>query len=325
MNSIRVEKYLPAHKNQWDDFVRNSKNGTFLLQRNFMDYHADRFEDFSLMVFEKRKLIALLPANRNNNELYSHQGLTYGGLILSKSLKFEKILKAFKAVLSYLEKFSIQHLVLKLVPKIYHRYPSDETDYLLFLLKAQLIRSDLSASILQSNSIKIQSNRLQGVKKAEKNNLRIEKTSDFHKFWKGILIPNLKEQYNVKPVHSLAEISDLAANFPKNIHQYEVLKDDKIVGGCTIFETQTTAHVQYISADDNKQQLGTLDFLFRNLIEEEFADKIYFDFGISNENNGLNINEGLLYWKECFGARGIVYPTYQIETENHYLLDKVFL
>ncbi|HLS31449.1 MAG TPA: hypothetical protein VK021_11375 [Flavobacteriaceae bacterium] len=325
MKSFRVEKYSTAYKNQWDDFIRNSKNGTFLFHRNFMDYHADRFEDYSLMVFEKKKLVALLPANLAENKLFSHQGLTYGGLILPKNLKFEKTIKAFKAVLVHLENVPIPQLALKLVPKIYHRYPADEIDYLLFLLKAHLIKTDLSSTILQSDSLKIQSNRIEGVKKARKHNLQIEKTNQFDRFWNEILIPNLQEQFKTQPVHNLSEIQDLANKFPKNIHQYQVVKGDKIVGGCTIFETATTAHVQYISADNNRQQFGTLDFLFQYLIEEEFADKTYFDFGISNENKGLNLNKGLLYWKECFGARGIVYPTYQIETKNHYLLDEVFL
>lgn len=325
MNSFRVEKYSPAYKNQWDDFIRNSKNGTFLFQRNFMDYHSDRFKDFSLMVFEKKKLVAMLPANHRQSQLISHQGLTYGGLIFSKSLKFEKIIKAFKAILLYLEGASIAQLIIKPVPKIYHLYPSDEMDYLLFLLKAQLLKTDLSSGILQSNSLKIQSNRMEGVKKAKKHNLQIRKTTDFDPFWNKILIPNLQAQFKVDPIHSLSEIKHLADNFPKNIHQYEVLKEEKIVGGCTIFETKTTAHVQYISADNNRQQLGTLDFLFQHLIEEEFAHKVYFDFGISNENNGMNVNKGLLYWKECFGGRGVAYSHYRIETKNHFLLDKVFL
>lgn len=325
MNSFRVEKYSAAYKNQWDDFIRNSKNGTFLFHRNFMDYHADRFEDFSLMVFNKKKLVALLPANLVANELFSHQGLTYGGLILPKKLKFEKIIKALNAVLVYLESASIQQFTLKPIPKIYHRYPADEMDYLLFLLKADLIKVDLSSAILQTTALKIQSNRLEGVKKARKQNLQIHKTDQFEQFWNEILIPNLMEQHKTKPVHGLSEIQDLANKFPKNIHQYEVLNGDKIVGGCTIFDTATTAHVQYISADKDRQQLGTLDFLFQYLIEEEFADKRYFDFGSSNENNGLNVNKGLLYWKECFGGRGVVYPTYQIETKNHYLLEDVFL
>ena len=46
-----------------------------------MEYHADRFTDYSLLVYDGNKLLALLPANRSGDVLYSHAGLTYGGVI----------------------------------------------------------------------------------------------------------------------------------------------------------------------------------------------------------------------------------------------------
>ena len=38
-----ITRYSAENKERWDRFVRLSKNGTFLLQRDYMDYHADRF------------------------------------------------------------------------------------------------------------------------------------------------------------------------------------------------------------------------------------------------------------------------------------------
>lgn len=323
--SFSVKKYHSENQNHWDNFVRNSKNGTFLHLRGFMDYHSDRFEDYSLMVYEKNKLIAVLPANRVGDKLFSHQGLTYGDLILSKKIKFYKVLEAFKSILSHLEENGFQQLEIKRIPQIYEQYPAEELDYLLFIVKAENTRTDLSATIFQKKALKIQSNRLEGVKKAQKNGLEIKKTTEFERFWNKILIPNLEKKYKSKPVHSLKEIELLARKFPKNIHQFNVCLKDKIVGGCTVFETKTTAHIQYISSDSDRQQLGTLDFLFEHLIWKEFADKTYFDFGTSNENQGKNLNRGLLYWKECFGARAIAYSTYQIKVKNHHLLNSVFI
>ena len=78
---INIERYTAEKAAEWDEFVAKSKNGTFLFDRNYMDYHADRFADFSLMFYnDKHKLCALLPANIDDGTLYSHQGLTYGGL-----------------------------------------------------------------------------------------------------------------------------------------------------------------------------------------------------------------------------------------------------
>ena len=81
---VSLRRYTASDAPQWDRFVEDSKNGTFLFLRGYMDYHSNRFTDHSLMFYdEKQRLIALLPANEKDGILYSHQGLTYGGLVIS--------------------------------------------------------------------------------------------------------------------------------------------------------------------------------------------------------------------------------------------------
>ena len=290
-----------------------------------MEYHSDRFDDASLMVFKGEKLLALLPLNMVGDEVYSHQGLSYGGMLLSRKIKFKEVLGAMRAVLNFLASEGISKLHLKVIPKIYHSYPADEIDYLLFLLKANRTRVDLSSAIDLSHPIKIQSNRLEGVKEAKKLGLSIVEGNDFTSFWNKILIPNLALQHQAKPVHSLAEIEQLHSKFPNEIQQYNVYDGENIVAGATLFIANHLVHVQYISANADKQRLGSLDFLFNELIVQRFKDKRYFDFGISNENKGLHLNEGLLYWKESFGARAISHEFYTIDTANYETLDSVFI
>lgn len=325
MKDLTVRLYNKEDQSLWNNFINESKNGTFLFHRNFMEYHSDRFEDLSMLVFDREKLIAVFPSNIRNNNVYSHQGLTYGGLVFSNKLKFATILASFSAILKFCHAKQIQEVIVKSVPTVYHKLPSDEMKYILFLLKADLIESNLASSIEQSSRIKIQSNRIEGYKKAVKQNLTIKEESKFRDFWEQILIPNLRIKHKTNPVHTTEEIEKLAALFPKNIRQFNVYDGDKIVAGTTIFETKTTARVQYISGNADKQQLGSLDFLFKELIEKVFHDKKYFDFGISNENQGNLVNEGLLYWKECFGGRGIVYEVHKIKVSNYNLLDSRFV
>ncbi len=320
-----VKKYTPQYKTSWNDFVRAAKNSTFLFQRDFMDYHSDRFEDNSLIVFKNGKVVGLLPANVSEKTLYSHQGLTYGGLVLNEKIKLREVAEIFQNLLQFLNENGIEKLQLKLLPKIYNTLPSDEMDYLLFISEARLLRTDILSVIDNQKPLKIASNRLEGVKKAQKNNLSIEEVNDFEPFWNKILIPNLTLRHDAMPVHSVEEIMQLAKDFPKNILQFNVFKDAEIVGGATIFETELVAHVQYISANEEKQQLGTLDFLFEFLINERFKNKRFFDFGTSNENQGRNINEGLLYWKECFGARSISQHFYEVKTSSYKKLDSIFI
>src|SRR5690606_10252181 len=290
-----------------------------------MEYHSDRFEDHSLLIFKNGKVLALLPANISEKTLHSHQGLSYRGLLLNEKIKLKEVAEIFQTLLQFLDANGIEKLHIKLLPKIYNTLPSDELDYLLFITEAKLLRNDILSVIDNKNPLKIASNRLEGVKKAQKNNLRIEEGNDFELFWDKILIPNLALRHDALPVHSVGEIFQLATYFPKNILQFNVFKGREIVGGATIFETENVAHIQYISANEDKQQLGTLDFLFEFLISERFKEKRYFDFGTSNENQGKNINEGLLYWKECFSARSISQQFFEVKTTNYKKLESIFI
>ena len=279
-----------------------------------------------MLVYKNDELISVFPANLTNNKIYSHQGLTYGGLILNDNITFNNVLKGFQSILEFLYNQSIVELELKPVPKIYHTLPSDEIDYLLFKTKATLVKKDLTSVIDAKYKLEVQSsNRKRGLKKAKKHNLDVVEVDDFQEFWNKILIPNLQVTHNVTPVHSLEEITELKSKFSMNIRQFNVYKDDGVVAGATVFETKHVAHVQYISANSYKQELGSLDLLFETLINDVFKTKKYFDFGISNENHGQNINEGLLSWKESFGARSIVQECYNVETKNYVELNAIML
>lgn len=290
-----------------------------------MEYHQDRFEDHSLLVFKKNTLIAVLPANKAGSILHSHQGLSYGGLVISASLKLKEYVLLFQEILAFLENTGVTTLILKELPEFYAQLPSQEIEYLAQLTTAKTTRVDTASVIDYRYKLDIQKNRVEGVKKAQKQRLELKEEIQFDDFWNIILLPNLEKRHNALPTHTSKEIGLLSRKFPENIKQFNVYKDDEIVAGATIFETKTTAHVQYISGNDQKQVLGSLDFLFYELIENIFAHKEYFDFGISNEAQGTQLNSGLNYWKECFGARTMVQRFYSFETKNHTLLNTVLL
>lgn len=325
MNKYTVKKYTENDSKTWNDFIGQAKNATFLFHRNFMEYHQDRFQDYSLIVLDGEKLVAVLPANIIGNELFSHQGLTYGGLVYNEKIKLVSVIEIFQSVLSFLNENNIQKLQLKLIPSIYHKKPSEELNYILFLLQAQLSRRDTLAVIDLSNSYSLSKLRKRGVKNGINSRLIIKEVDNFTDFWDEILIPNLAKKHQTKPIHSLEEITRLKALFPEKIRQFNVYENDIIVAGTTIFESSTVAHSQYISGKEDKNELGGLDLLFYHLISEVFKNKRYFDFGISNENQGRNLNDGLSYWKESFGASTIVHDFYEVETSNYNVLDTVLI
>lgn len=290
-----------------------------------MEYHADRFEDYSLLVFQDDKLVAVFPANISNGILYSHQGLTYGGLILSSKIKFAAVVYVFRDLLAFLEQQQFNKIVIKEVPFIYATKFSEDLKYLLFIVNAHLYRRDMLTVLELSSDLKLTNGRKEGVKRGLKSNLEIVESDDFSDFWNQILIPNLSEKHNAKPVHTLEEITFLKQKFPRNIRLFKVYYQSEIVAGTTIFETETTAHSQYIASNPEKNELGSLDFLHYHLLTEVFSTKKYFDFGISNERNGRNVNAGLLYWKETFGSGYVVQDFYEVETSSYIKLDQVLV
>ncbi|MEZ4797508.1 MAG: GNAT family N-acetyltransferase [Flavobacteriaceae bacterium] len=290
-----------------------------------MDYHQDRFDDCSLLIFKDKKVIALLPAHKVEYVIHSHKGLTYGGLITTQDIKLKDFVSCFQTVMLFYKNNGFKTLHLKLLPSIYSIIPNDEIRYLMFVLNANLTRRDTLSVLHLSNKLKISKDRLAGNKRAEKYGLKVKEVHDFKEFWNEILIPNLNTKHNVKPVHTLEEIRLLKEKFPKQIRQFNVYKNDNIVAGTTIFETKQVAHSQYISGNEEKNEIGSLDFLHLHLINNVFKDKSFFDFGISNENNGRQINEGLNYWKEGFGARTITQDFYEIDLDHIEKLDTIFV
>ena len=325
MKNYTVRLYQENDYKNWNTFIGQAKNATFLFHRDFMEYHNDRFQDYSLIVLDGEKWVAVLPANVVGNAVFSHQGLTYGGLVYNEKVKLASIITIFKSVLSFLNANEKEKLQLKLIPSIYHQKPAEELNYALFLVKAQLIRRDTLAVLDLSQQNNLSKLRKRSIQKGISNDFVIKEADDFEDFWNEILIPNLAQKHQAKPVHSLEEITKLKALFPENIRQFNVYENGIIVAGTTIFETSTVAHSQYISGKEDKNELGGIDLLFYQLISETFKNKRFFDFGISNENQGRKLNDGLSYWKESFGASTIVHDFYEVETSNYSLLDTVLL
>jgi hypothetical protein len=319
-----VKQYQESDYENWNAFIGQAKNATFLFHRDFMEYHKDRFQDHSLIVLYKDKWIGVVPANKVGNEIFSHQGLTYGGLVYNEDSKLTTVITAFRAVLLFLKADGIEKLHLKTLPSIYHSKPAEEIQYALFLAEAQLVRRDSLSVIDLSKQYKFLKNRKRGIQKGIANELVIKEETSFESFWNDVLIPNLDERHGVKPIHSVKEINSLKNIFPTNIRQFNVYYNDKIVAGTTVFETETVAHCQYISKYENAENLGSLDFLYHFLITKAFANKRFFDFGISNESQGKKLNDGLSYWKESFGASTIVHDFYEVETANYVKLDSFF-
>lgn len=320
---LRVEKYETFHKAAWDQLVSEGINSSFLFYRDFMEYHADRFTDHSLIMTKGSKIIGLLPANVVNHQLYSHQGLTYGGFVLSPELKYSEINDLFVAALKFLHQSGIKDFYLKKMPWIYNNKPFNDLDWPLFICDAKLYRRDVSMAVRRADKQRYQKRRLRAIKKAKNLNpiiLTGEGDLGFKNFWKKVLEPNLRARHQVAPVHSVNEIMMLANRFPTHIRQYNIYVESEIMAGTNLFVNPNVVHAQYIASSDEGKGNGCLDYLIDYLIRNCEEQVPYFDFGISNERDGTIINNGLLEWKEGFGAKAVSHDFYNIHTNSYKMI-----
>ncbi|MCU8031118.1 hypothetical protein L5M51_15300 [Shewanella sp. SM73] len=313
---MHIKKYIAADKKIWDEFISLAKNKHFFFLRDFMEYHSDRFQEHSLMIFDDSdKLFAILPANQVDDTLHSHQGLTFGGLIIKSSAKQNEVIKAFESISEFLKENSFSSLIYKKVPYIYSSQPCDEDLYSLFRINAHLIRRDVSSTIKMNNQIKYSKGRKWIVKKASSSGVIYSESHDLAEFWSN-LSNVLMSGHGAKPVHSYDEIALLKKTFPEQIKIYSACLDGMQVAGAVIFITDSVAHTQYLYNTEPGRNIGALDGLVDYLVKTVFVNKEYFDFGISNENQGRDLNEGLISQKEGFGARAVVHDFYEIKAND---------
>lgn len=312
--TINIVNYEAINKNEWNDFVSTAKNGHFMFYREYMDYHADRFIDHSLMFYDEQgRLVAVLPANIKERVLYSHQGLTFGGLIINNKAITEKVYEIFVTMCDSLKTMGgIDSIVYKRMPDLYSIYPSQEDLYALFLLNAKLLRRDVSVAISLLTPYDYQDMRKRKVKKAKRHGLEVFEELNFKDYWL-LLTEVLNNKHNTAPLHSLEEINLLQSNFPDNIKCYCARLNGEILAGTVIYETDTVAHTQYLANSDRGRDFSALDLVIDHLIKNIYTDKKYLNFGISTENNGRTLNKGLIAQKEGFGARAIVHDFYEIK------------
>lgn len=309
---IEIARYDRTCAPAWDAAVEASRNGTFLHRRAYMDYHADRFTDFSLIAFGRSgHIVAVLPADVSGSTLRSHAGLTYGGWLMSDRADMNTMMEVWAASRDFATAQGIDTLIYKPVPHIFHRYPAEEDLYALFRDGAATESVQVSSAIDLSLPLPFDQNARRGTAKAHKAGLTVAESTDYASFW-HILGEVLAERHSTAPVHSLAEIELLAGRFPENIKLYGVFDGDRMIAGTVLYITPEVAHAQYIASDHDGRSSGALALLFGTLIEK-FAGRVrYFDFGTSNEDGGRVLNAGLVRQKCGFGARAVAFYTYKV-------------
>lgn len=315
MKNVHVQRYDQSQKKAWDSFVAYNNPFTFLFYRDYMDYHSNRFTDYSLLVFQNASLIALFPANiSNENIIYSHQGLSYGGLIYDHSKwsqQFEK--NIFQVILDYYNAIPVSKICIKTPPQFYGPHVRRQMD-VLSTLGADVQKSFLSMAANMEPPLKIHKSKHKRFRKhKQKNEFFIKDDNDFKAFWNQVLIPCLEEKHQAKPVHTLEEIVELNKYFPENIIQWNVYLEDKIIAGITLFIKNDVIRSQYGATRLGYEAFAPLDYLYIYLFDFYYAKGIkIFDMGSIPPNDDLSYPKGLVNYKKELGC-----DTY---TQNQYVI-----
>ena len=313
-----ITPYEASMAAEWDEFAARSRQQTFLLTRPYMDYHSDRFADASIIArSDSGRIVAMLPANRSGNILWSHQGLTYGGWITPvRGFDASSMLEVWALAIEYYRNNGVEEMLYKPLPWIYPSVPADDDLYALFRLGATMEACGVSSAVDLRDAPRFDENSRRNLRRAEVAGLRVGENRRFAEYWK-ILEDVLAGRHDTRPVHSLAEIELLASRFPENIRLFAVDgPDGRMVAGTVLYLTPTVAHAQYIAASDEGRAHGALALLFHELRADLAAGLYgavrYLDFGISTERGGRILNEGLHRQKQGFGGRSVAYPLYRL-------------
>lgn len=311
---IMIEKYSPAKKEKWNEFLGRAKNPLFMFHRDYMEYHNDRFTDHSLMFYRRGELTALFPANEKDDMLQSHGGLTCGGLIVDTKFRQHTADDCMCGLLEYANREGFKSVLYKTIPHIYHLQPAEEDVYALYRQGAELVYVSASTVIDLRTPVKMTKGRKAQISRAKREGVVVKQlsTKEGYKAFMGLENDVLEARHGTKAVHTADEMYLLYTRFPEQIHLLGAFLGEELIAGTILFEYDRAVHTQYMAAGSVAREIGALDLVIATAIERYAVSKQWFDFGTSTEGDGTYLNEGLISQKEGFGGRTNVYAQWKI-------------
>ena len=319
-HGIVLVEYEPRLESAWDQHVRSSRNGTFLIERSYMEYHSDRFTDASILALSSHnnEILAVLPANQHlaggGAVLASHGGLTYGGWITSDRVTASTMLEIFALLREYIVDRGYRKLIYKPVPRIFHTRYADEDQYALFMNDASLIRVEAGSAIDLLAPLPWNKGKKHSLSKSRRAGISVELSHDFDRFIELVELALVK--HNARPTHTASELALLSGRFPENIKLYFARMPSRdpvaVCSAVLVFDAGAALHCQYIASNEHGRAHGGVEAIIDHLLRTCCVGKRALSFGISTEQAGRYLNSGLQAQKEGFGARLVPHYLYEM-------------
>lgn len=206
----------------WDELVVRARVPHFMFRRDYMEYHADRIRDHSLVVRRDARVHALLPASRDGTEVISHGGLTFGGFVTDRRMTSGRMLEVVERTAEHLRDEGITRMVYKPAPHIYQSVPADEDVYALSRCGAQLVRRRVTSAIALDDPPRLAKGRRHALARARRREISVRPSSDLRGY--GRLLADALARRDAQPVHSADELALLASKHPANIRLFVAMR-----------------------------------------------------------------------------------------------------
>lgn len=288
-NEIRIIKYDHSLKSEWNKFVSRSRQQNIIFQRDYIDYHGERFEDCSLLAFKGSRILGILPCEISGDSATSHRGLTFGGWLTPENhfdvgVMEEIMIKS----IDFFENKGVKKLTYKPVTNIYLSRSADEDKWVISQLGGKI--SDITLYWV-GESAKLKKNMRPTIRhelgRDRHSNITISQSNDWNEFYE-ILARRLKEKYNSEPVHSHEEIIRLKNLFPLHILLYCAYSPEgEMLGGTIVYKSKTVIKTQYIATTERGRKEGIIPLILSRVCEDH-PDSLYIDMGSSMEGEVLN-------------------------------------
>ena len=290
----------------WEKFIdESSTNGTIFHSRKYLSYNKNKYIDSSIVIYKKELIISVLPCCKCGEKYFSYSGATLGGPVFSRYVEnIGEISKIINLILDYYG----NKLEIRIGNSIYNEKYNNDIIYL--LSKKLNIKLEISW-IFEVNdnfidSIKNIRNKKNLIKMIDKENgytcKKYETIEDYKSFY-NLLENILLNKYNKKPTHTLDELLLLKLILNSNINLYMV-KDsvNNIYGGVIVINvTKTCWYTIYIAKNINynsSTNVSIMYIMYEIIMEAKQNGIKYIDYGVTSENEGDKLNEGLSNYKE---------------------------
>jgi hypothetical protein len=312
--SFTVHPYRPEDAAAWDAFIKTARNGTIFHTRRFLAYHPEgRFTDASLILRDGDAIVGVLPAAAREKALVSHPGASYGGLVVGDDASVTDTGAMLDAVLTHAKEEGYDGLsMLRLPPASLQKRYSEDQHYWLYHKGFRLTRCEMDGAVdltgLTEETVpaSLTSKCRNMIKQAERANIEVRLSNDFASFW-PLLEGVLEGRHGAKPTHTLDEIRKLHELLPDGFRLLAAYKDGAMVGGIVLVTIHDQAlYTLYMAQEYTAQQYHPMHLLVLEAIKLGLCEgRRVLHLGVSTEDGGRVINEGLFFFKESFGCRPV--------------------